>query len=113
MDTFYLEVRGHVLHAGRMGCQTPSLAVISHSSEREVNSSTWEPMLWFSKIRMELEILYLELWNRCTKCSSENRVVDEYNDILKEIERRMEELMVEVAQRMCVQGCAYYDMQAI
>ncbi|KAH3733081.1 hypothetical protein DPMN_039505 [Dreissena polymorpha] len=124
-----------VLHAGRIGCQTPPLAVISHrfrgsefkhmgwricfnTGETELQQIKWvvditdmmaecpmaimrlpkirqavvaspEPMLWFSKIRMELEILYLDLWNRCTKCSSEKRVVDEYNDILQEIERRM------------------------
>ncbi|KAH3733064.1 hypothetical protein DPMN_039488 [Dreissena polymorpha] len=70
------------------------MAILRLPKIRQAVVASPEPMLWFSKIRMELEILYLELWNRCTKCSSENRVVDEYNDILQEIERLMGELML-------------------
>ncbi|KAH3733281.1 hypothetical protein DPMN_039706 [Dreissena polymorpha] len=72
-----------------------------------------EPMLWFSKKRMELEILYLEFFNRDWKCLSENGVVDEYDDIKQEIIRRMVELTVEVAQRMRVEGYSVDDMSAI
>ncbi|KAH3741943.1 hypothetical protein DPMN_048673 [Dreissena polymorpha] len=89
------------------------MAIMRLPKIRQAVVASPEPMLWFSKIRIKLEILYLELWNRCTKCSSENRVVDDYNDILQEIERRMGGLMVEVAQRMRVQGCANYDLWAI
>ncbi|XP_052241519.1 uncharacterized protein LOC127851706 isoform X2 [Dreissena polymorpha] len=72
-----------------------------------------EPMLWFSKKRMELEMLFVEFWNRRTYSLSEDLVPDEYDDIQHEISRRMRKLMVEVAQRMHVEGCAVYDLWAI
>ncbi|KAH3733090.1 hypothetical protein DPMN_039515, partial [Dreissena polymorpha] len=64
-----------------------------------------EPMLWFSKIRMELEILCLEEMTR--QCS------DEHNAILQEIKRRKVEIMMEVAQRMRKDGCAVNDLNDI
>ncbi|KAH3734004.1 hypothetical protein DPMN_040443 [Dreissena polymorpha] len=48
-----------------------------------------EPMVWFSKKRMELEMLYLEYM----KSSSGNDVVDQSNAILQEIQKRKNEVL--------------------
>ncbi|KAH3741950.1 hypothetical protein DPMN_048680 [Dreissena polymorpha] len=72
-----------------------------------------EPMLWFSKKKMELEILLVEETNRYMKCKDENEVVNESDAILQEIRRRQEELVVEVAQRMHVEGSAVNDLRDI
>ncbi|KAH3733136.1 hypothetical protein DPMN_039561 [Dreissena polymorpha] len=43
------------------------MAIMRLLKIRQAVVASPEPMLWFSKIRMEQEILYLDLWNRCTK----------------------------------------------
>ncbi|KAH3733079.1 hypothetical protein DPMN_039503 [Dreissena polymorpha] len=69
-----------------------------------------EPMLWFSKTRMELEMLFLEELNRHVKCIYGNGEVNKHGAILHAIARRKEELLMEVAQRMNTEGSAVYDM---
>ncbi|KAH3733039.1 hypothetical protein DPMN_039463 [Dreissena polymorpha] len=69
-----------------------------------------EPLLWFSKTRMELEMLFLEALNRHKKCSDGNGVVNESDAIMHAIGRRCEKLMMEVAQRMHTDSSAVYDM---
>ncbi|KAH3733082.1 hypothetical protein DPMN_039506 [Dreissena polymorpha] len=65
-----------------------------------------EPMLWFSKIRMEFEMLCLEnLINRIGQ--------DEHNAILQQIMRRQVEILMEVVQRMLIDGCDVNDLHDI
>ncbi|KAH3741935.1 hypothetical protein DPMN_048665 [Dreissena polymorpha] len=66
-----------------------------------------ERMLWFSKIRMELEMLELEGFIRTGQCS------DEHDAIVQEINIRQDEIMMEVAQRMLIDGCAVNDLNDI
>ncbi|KAH3733150.1 hypothetical protein DPMN_039575 [Dreissena polymorpha] len=66
-----------------------------------------EPMLWFSKIRMELEMLELEAFIRTAQCS------DEPDVILQEINRRQDEILMEVKQRMRIDGCAVNHLKDI
>ncbi|KAH3734262.1 hypothetical protein DPMN_040701 [Dreissena polymorpha] len=63
-----------------------------------------EPLLWFSRRRMELEMLGLEWFNRAAKCSDENGVCDFSDFILQEIGRRMSEIDIEVRLRMYMEG---------
>ncbi|KAH3733084.1 uncharacterized protein LOC127851186 [Dreissena polymorpha] len=69
-----------------------------------------EPMLWFSKTRMELEMLFLEALNRQEKCTDGNGEVNESDAILHAIWRRYLKLLMEVVQRMHIGGSAVYDM---
>ncbi|KAH3733135.1 hypothetical protein DPMN_039560 [Dreissena polymorpha] len=66
-----------------------------------------EPMLWFSKIRMELEMLEREKYIRAVQCS------DEHDAIEQEIRRRQVEIMRDVAQRMLIDGSAVNDLNDI
>ncbi|KAH3733146.1 hypothetical protein DPMN_039571 [Dreissena polymorpha] len=66
-----------------------------------------EPMLFFSKIRMEIEMLGLEALHRIGQCN------DEHDVILQEITRRQDEITMEVAQRMRIDGCAVNDLEDI
>ncbi|KAH3733033.1 hypothetical protein DPMN_039457 [Dreissena polymorpha] len=63
-----------------------------------------EPMFWFSKKRMEIEMLSLEVWNGNLKVRNKNGVVDESDAILPQMERREVELLIEVAIRMYLEG---------
>ncbi|KAH3733142.1 hypothetical protein DPMN_039567 [Dreissena polymorpha] len=69
-----------------------------------------EPMLWFSKTRMELEMLRLEGQNRHEICRDGNGEVNESDAILNAIVRREGELLMEVAQRMNTEGSGVYDI---
>ncbi|XP_052238680.1 uncharacterized protein LOC127849985, partial [Dreissena polymorpha] len=76
-----------------------------------------EPMLWFIKKRMELEMLFLEGLNRHDTVQNENGIVDESDSecdaILQDILRRRGELVTEVAQRMLEEGSSVTNMSAI
>ena len=72
-----------------------------------------EPMLWFSKKRMELEIPSLEYVNIHTECQYENGVVDKSDEIMQAILRRRIELLVEVALWMRLEGSAVNDLEDI
>ncbi|XP_052219936.1 uncharacterized protein LOC127837135 isoform X3 [Dreissena polymorpha] len=65
-----------------------------------------EPMLWFSKTRMEMELLYLEGMNRAAKCKHENGEQDVPDFMLYAIRKRREEIVLEVAARMFMEGCS-------
>ncbi|KAH3705584.1 hypothetical protein DPMN_080661 [Dreissena polymorpha] len=68
-----------------------------------------EPMLWYSKKRMELEMLCLESNKRIAECRYEN-----YSDfVLNAICFRREEVLIEVRQRMIQEGCSVNDLKDI
>ncbi|KAH3826572.1 hypothetical protein DPMN_128480 [Dreissena polymorpha] len=51
-----------------------------------------EPLLWFCQKKMEVEILWLEFFNRLMRCKNENRV--EHSDlIVTALNRRLEEIL--------------------
>ncbi|KAH3834247.1 hypothetical protein DPMN_107567 [Dreissena polymorpha] len=54
-------------------------AIISHP----------EPMMWYSKKRVELELLQLKLWNRSMQCEDANGVVKFSEPMLQAINNRM------------------------
>ncbi|KAH3733036.1 hypothetical protein DPMN_039460 [Dreissena polymorpha] len=72
-----------------------------------------EPMLWYSKTRMELEMLVIEMLNRHLQCSDEYMVMNESDDIWKRILRRKRELLVEVSHWMRLEGSAVYELNDI
>ncbi|KAH3733344.1 hypothetical protein DPMN_039770 [Dreissena polymorpha] len=57
-----------------------------------------EPMLWFSKKRMEMEMLQLEAMHRVMQCKCENKFV--YFSELIAICSRQVDILTEVEQRM-------------
>ena len=59
-----------------------------------------EPMMWFSKTRMELEMLELESMNRRAEIKEKNGEVDYSDSILEKIRSRQCDLLIQVAQRM-------------
>ncbi|XP_052219460.1 uncharacterized protein LOC127836863 [Dreissena polymorpha] len=65
-----------------------------------------EPMLWYSKKRMELEMLNLEIKKRVAQCGYEN-------DFVNSINFRIEEVVIEVRQRMIQEGCSVNDLKYI
>ncbi|XP_052238071.1 uncharacterized protein LOC127849511 isoform X2 [Dreissena polymorpha] len=55
-----------------------------------------EPMMWFSKKRMELEMLRLEYRNRSMQCTDEHGKVEYSDFMLKKIENRIFDVINEV-----------------
>ncbi|KAH3705541.1 hypothetical protein DPMN_080618 [Dreissena polymorpha] len=72
-----------------------------------------EPMLWYSKKRMELEMLCLETLKRIAKCRCENALLYNSDFVLKSIRFRRKELLIEVRQRMIQEGCSVNDLNDI
>ncbi|KAH3798448.1 uncharacterized protein LOC127839088 [Dreissena polymorpha] len=72
-----------------------------------------EPMLWFSKTRIELEMLYLEYFNRALKCKRENGEQDVPDFMLYAIRKRQEEIELEVGRRMRMEGCSINEIHKI
>ncbi|KAH3734257.1 hypothetical protein DPMN_040696 [Dreissena polymorpha] len=68
-----------------------------------------EPMLWFSRRRMELEMLCMEMRNRATQCSDENGVCDFSDIIVQKIDKRVKEIKREVLLRMFMEGNCVHD----
>ncbi|KAH3733860.1 hypothetical protein DPMN_040297 [Dreissena polymorpha] len=68
-----------------------------------------EPMLWFSKQRMKLEMLYMVFENRVFQCTDENLELDDSDIALKEIRRRIMEILKEVGQRMHQEGSLVFQ----
>ncbi|KAH3697317.1 hypothetical protein DPMN_084815 [Dreissena polymorpha] len=68
-----------------------------------------EPMLWFSKKNMEIEMLQLEMCIRGMQCSNVNSLKDS-DFIIKAIKRRIEEIMREVMERMLREGSSVNDL---
>ncbi|KAH3874509.1 hypothetical protein DPMN_037754 [Dreissena polymorpha] len=46
-----------------------------------------EPLMWYSKKRVEIELLYLKFMNRRTYCTDEKGVVNESDTILHAIKK--------------------------
>ncbi|KAH3796125.1 hypothetical protein DPMN_149692 [Dreissena polymorpha] len=70
-----------------------------------------EPMLWFSKMRMVLEMLWLERLNRFLSCGY--WMVGESDDILELINILKVELLREVELRMLLEGSAVNGLNDI
>ena len=69
-----------------------------------------EPMLWFSKKRMELEMLQLEGLSIGARGSDENGAEAKSDAIRQAIRRRMDEILMEVGLWMIEEGCAVNDL---
>ncbi|KAH3798571.1 hypothetical protein DPMN_152171 [Dreissena polymorpha] len=65
-----------------------------------------EPMLWYSKRRTELEMLFLEEMNRDQKCINENGEQDVPDFMLYALRKRKKEIKLEVERRMLMEGCS-------
>ncbi|KAH3733310.1 hypothetical protein DPMN_039736 [Dreissena polymorpha] len=72
-----------------------------------------EPMVWYSKKKMELELLYLEWVNRVTQCTDENQKVDDSDFIIQAIAMRNIEILIEMSQRMRHEGIDINDLSSI
>ncbi|KAH3875314.1 hypothetical protein DPMN_038577 [Dreissena polymorpha] len=72
-----------------------------------------EPLLWYNKKRVELELLSLKYWNRLIQCMDENRVVNKSEPMLQAIESRIAEIVREVRQRMNWEGSRLNDLVEI
>ncbi|KAH3850264.1 hypothetical protein DPMN_092672 [Dreissena polymorpha] len=68
-----------------------------------------EPLLWFSRRRMELELLELEYMNRHVQCMDEDSEYDDTDIILQAIYWRQSQILWEVIQRMFIEGSAVND----
>ncbi|KAH3788593.1 hypothetical protein DPMN_166738 [Dreissena polymorpha] len=68
-----------------------------------------EPLLWYSRMRTELEMLYLESNNRLLRFSDNNGQVDETDPIVKAIDKRISEIFREVLLRMQLEGSTVND----
>ncbi|XP_052274763.1 uncharacterized protein LOC127874458 isoform X2 [Dreissena polymorpha] len=72
-----------------------------------------EPLLWFCKRRIELEMLQLGWMNRMVQCRDENGKCDDTDVILEIICRRQDEILSEVYLRMFMEGSAPNDQEDI
>ncbi|KAH3734199.1 hypothetical protein DPMN_040639 [Dreissena polymorpha] len=72
-----------------------------------------QPMLWFSKRKIEAEMLMLEWMSRSLRCRNENWEYDESDIILVEIDRRQDEIAKEVCERMSVEASAVNNVNDI
>ncbi|XP_052267946.1 uncharacterized protein LOC127869415 isoform X8 [Dreissena polymorpha] len=75
-------------------------AIISHP----------EPLMWYSKKRVELELIVLKCRRRKLQCTDENGVIDRSDPIYQAIYERMYEILIEVRQRMNWEGSRLNDL---
>ncbi|KAH3864959.1 hypothetical protein DPMN_027992 [Dreissena polymorpha] len=66
-----------------------------------------EPLLWYSKMRTELEMWQLKLFNRQFRCMVTNSMVFETDTILQTCIKRTNEILQEVAWRMVLDGSSF------
>ncbi|KAH3875146.1 hypothetical protein DPMN_038409 [Dreissena polymorpha] len=59
-----------------------------------------EPLIWYIKRKLDLELLQMKCWIRCMQCMGENRVVNTSDSVLTLIAGRQIETLNEVLQRM-------------
>ncbi|KAH3734244.1 hypothetical protein DPMN_040683 [Dreissena polymorpha] len=69
-----------------------------------------EPLLWFSKRRMILEMIDLEWRLRIGQCRDENGVCDYSDIILQKLKRRRASILKIVGIRMFMEGSAPKDI---
>ncbi|KAH3874550.1 hypothetical protein DPMN_037796 [Dreissena polymorpha] len=69
-----------------------------------------EPLLWYSTMRTELEMLDLELMFRLTQCTDENLMVDETVSIIHACAIRQGYIAREVLCRMRLEGSSVNDV---
>ncbi|KAH3733726.1 hypothetical protein DPMN_040160 [Dreissena polymorpha] len=72
-----------------------------------------EPMMWFSKKRIELEMLRLENRNRYMKCTDEHGKVEYSEFMLKKIENRILDVIKEVEVVAILNGSSINELQDI
>ncbi|KAH3784178.1 hypothetical protein DPMN_162130 [Dreissena polymorpha] len=72
-----------------------------------------DPLLWFCKKRLELELLCLKLMVRIEQCKDENGSINWSDTVLQATAKRRAEILREVHQRMCSDGSRVYDMDEI
>ncbi|KAH3875288.1 hypothetical protein DPMN_038551 [Dreissena polymorpha] len=75
-------------------------AIISHP----------EPLVWYNKKRVEMELLQLKLWNRREQYRDENGVVNRSDPMVQAIFSRIAELVIEVRKRMNREGSRLNDL---
>ncbi|KAH3875206.1 hypothetical protein DPMN_038469 [Dreissena polymorpha] len=78
-------------------------AIISHP----------EPLMWYNKKRIEIELLLLKLWTRLEQCKDENGVVNMSDPMLQALYSRRCELVIEVHTRMNREGSRLNDLDEI
>ncbi|KAH3705636.1 hypothetical protein DPMN_080713 [Dreissena polymorpha] len=72
-----------------------------------------EPMLWYSKKRMELEMLCLEQEKRMSEYRYKNEMLNSSDFMLNSLRFRHGEVLMEVRQRMIQEGCSVNDLHDI
>ncbi|KAH3818380.1 hypothetical protein DPMN_119988 [Dreissena polymorpha] len=78
-------------------------AIISHP----------EPCVWYGKRRVEIQLLVLKLYIRGYQCRDDNGVINKSDTMIQAIQRRMNEILTEVTQRMCREGSRVDDPKDI
>lgn len=68
-----------------------------------------EPLMWFSRMKTELEMLYLFSNNRLLQFSDNNGQVDETDTIVQALDKRIHEIFREVLGRMQLEGSSVND----
>ncbi|KAH3875623.1 hypothetical protein DPMN_038894 [Dreissena polymorpha] len=71
-----------------------------------------EPLMWYSMKRVELELLDLKIMNR-EQVMHQNMVDNESDPMLLALNRRKDEILREVQERMGCEGCRANDLEAI
>ncbi|KAH3733693.1 hypothetical protein DPMN_040126 [Dreissena polymorpha] len=69
-----------------------------------------EPMLWFSRKRMELEMMSLEMKIRAAQCMDEIQETDDSDSILKKIMIHQLYLCIEVTKGIILNGSTVNDL---
>ncbi|KAH3876037.1 uncharacterized protein LOC127870501 [Dreissena polymorpha] len=69
-----------------------------------------EPLLWYSKMRVEMEIWALEFNKRLLQCGATNSMVIETDTILLTCNKRRYEIACEVVRRMGLEGSSVYNV---
>ncbi|KAH3694399.1 hypothetical protein DPMN_081839 [Dreissena polymorpha] len=72
-----------------------------------------EPLLWYSKMRTELEMWQLKLFNRQLQCEVTNSMVFETDTIVQTCIKRTNEIQQEVAWRMGIDGSSFDDVKVL
>ncbi|KAH3693190.1 hypothetical protein DPMN_192592 [Dreissena polymorpha] len=72
-----------------------------------------EPMLWFSKTMMELEMVHQAWMNLRAECTAYKAVVDTSDFILEALDRRRLEILIELRQRIFLDGNYVNDLYSL
>lgn len=87
--------------------------IMRFSKVRQARIAFPQLLIWFTKTKAELEILTLEYRNRNNHCKDDKGMVDGSDIVLQETLRRLNEILMQVRERLLCEGSCINDENEI